>query len=431
MTSSRLWAAIIGASLAPSFAFAQSSPVSIDNTLAAKVIEWRRDIHQHPELGNQETRTAGLVADHLKSLGMEVRTGIAVTGVVGFLEGGKPGPTIALRADMDALPVTEQVDLPFKSEATARLDGKEVGVMHACGHDGHVAMLMGAAEQLAAMRDELHGNILFIFQPAEEGMSNVDSWGAKQMLDEGIFDDYAPEAIFGIHLGTNLHTGTVAYRSGPILASSDSFEIRVKGRQTHGGLPWNGIDPIVTASQIVTNSQSIVSRQVDLSSAPAVISYGIIDGGLRQNIIPDEVRMEGTIRNFDMDIRSQVLESLTRVAESTAQAQGAEAEVHIHEGYPVTVNDPQLTEKMLTVLREVVGDDKVIETALRMPSEDFSYYAQEVPGMFVMLGATPADTPLSEAAPNHSPHFNIDEEALETGTNLLVNWAMRYSESET
>lgn len=431
MTSSRLRAAIIGASLAPSLAFAQSSPISIDDTLAAKVIEWRRDIHQHPELGNQETRTAGLVADHLKSLGLEVRTGIAVTGVVGFLEGGKPGPTIALRADMDALPVTEQVDLPFKSEATAMLDGKEVGVMHACGHDGHVAMLMGAAEQLAAMRDELHGNILFIFQPAEEGMSKIDSWGAKQMLEEGIFDDYAPEAIFGIHLGTNLHTGTVAYRSGPILASSDSFEIRVKGQQTHGGLPWNGIDPIVTASQIVTNSQSIVSRQVDLTSAPAVISYGIIDGGLRQNIIPDEVRMEGTIRNFDMDIRSQVLESLTRVAESTAQAQGAEAEVHIHEGYPVTVNDPQLTEKMLPVLREVVGDDKVIETALRMPSEDFSYYAQKVPGMFVMLGATPVDTPLNEAAPNHSPHFSIDEDALKTGTDLLVNWAMRYSESGT
>jgi amidohydrolase len=425
----RLLATLIGASLLPSLTMAQSPPVHIDERLEDKVIEWRRDIHQHPELGNQETRTAGLVAEHLRSLDMKVKTGVAVTGVVGLLEGSKPGPTIALRADMDALPITEQVDLPFKSTATAVLDGQEVGVMHACGHDGHVAMLMGAAEQLASMRDELHGNILFIFQPAEEGMSGVDTWGAKQMLAEGIFEEHEPEAVFGIHLGTKLHTGVVGYRSGPTLASSDTFEIEVSGQQTHGAKPWHGVDPIVAAAQIVTNSQAIVSRQVDLTSAPAVISYGIFEGGVRQNIIPDSVSLQGTIRNFDMDIRDQVLESLTRMAVSTAASQGAQAEVHIHEGYPVTVNDPALVARMLPVTRRVVGEDKVVETPLRMPSEDFSFYAQEVPGMFVSLGATPESQSLSEAAPNHSPNFRIDEEALEVGANLFVNWALHYHES--
>ncbi|WP_183327905.1 amidohydrolase [Halomonas cerina] len=421
---------LLGSALLASPAFAAPTPVQIDAELEKQIIEWRRDIHQHPELGNQETRTAGLVADHLRELGLEVETGIAETGVVGLLKGGKPGPTIAFRADMDALPVTEQVDLPFASDVTTTLNGEEVGVMHACGHDAHVAMLMGAAEQLAAMRDELAGNVLFIFQPAEEGVPGAETWGAEQMLAEGLFERYQPEAVFGIHVMTSMHTGVVGYRSGPVLASSDTFEITVNGHQTHGGMPWNGVDPIVTAAQIVTNSQAIVSRQVDITQAPSVLSYGIIEGGVRQNIIPERVNLEGTLRNFDMDARQQVFDSLTRVAESTAAANGATADVHIHEGYPVTINDPALVEAMLPITRQVAGDDKVVEASLRTPAEDFSFFALEVPGMYVTLGATPEDQPLAEAAPNHSPYFHLDEDALATGTNLFVNWALGYDAAQ-
>lgn len=405
---------------------AAETAIGIDADLEQRVIEWRRDIHQHPELGNQETRTAGLVADHLRSLGMEVQTGIAVTGVVGLLKGAKPGPTIAFRADMDALPVTEQVDLPFASKVTTQLNGEEVGVMHACGHDAHVAMLMGAAERLASMRDELEGNVLFIFQPAEEGVPGAEIWGAEQMLAEGLFEQYQPEAVFGIHMMTSMHTGQVGYRSGPVLASSDTFEITVNGQQTHGGMPWNGVDPILTAAQIVTNSQSIVSRQTDITSAPTVLSYGVIEGGSRENIIPESVTLKGTLRNFDMDVRERIFGSLTQVAEATAHGQHAEAHVHIREGYPVTINDPALLERMLPITREVAGEGNLVETPLRTPAEDFSFFALEVPGMYVTLGATPADQDLAMAAPNHSPYFQLDEDALRTGTELFINWALGY-----
>ena len=400
--------------------------VRINQNLANKVIEWRRDIHQHPELSNQEVRTAKVVADHLKSLGLEVQTGIAKTGVTGFLKGGKPGPTIAFRADMDALPVAEQVDLPFKSRVTATLQGQEVGVMHACGHDAHVAMLMGAAEQLASMKDQLAGNILFIFQPAEEGVPDAETWGAKQMLEEGIFKKYKPEAVFGVHIMTNMNTGYVGYRKGQILASMDSFEINIKGRQTHGSMPWAGADPIVAAAQIITGSQSIVSRQLDITAAPAVVSYGIVNGGLRDNIIPDTVVLKGTLRNFDMDARQQVFDSLTQMAKLTAQAHGVEAEVKIHEQYPVTINNPDLVDAMLPVTRQLVGQDKVVEVPVRTAAEDFSFYALEVPGMYVMLGATPADQDPQKAPANHSPFFHMDESAMEIGTNLFVNWALSY-----
>lgn len=417
---------LLGCTLLVAPAFAAKTPIAIDAELEKQIIEWRRDIHQHPELGNQETRTAALVADHLRELGLEVQTGIAVTGVVGLLEGGKPGPTIALRADMDALPVTEQVDLPFASRVTTVLNGEEVGVMHACGHDAHVAMLMGAAEQLAAMRDELAGNVLFIFQPAEEGVSGADSWGAEQMVAEGLFEQYQPEAVFGIHVMTSMHTGQVGYRTGPTLASSDTFEITVKGHQTHGGMPWNGVDPIVIASQIVNNSQAIISRQVDISEAPSVLSYGIIQGGVRQNIVPDTVTLRGTLRNFDGQTRQQVIDSLTRIAESTASANGATAEVTVKEGYPVTVNNPALVEAMLPITRQVVGADQLVQASMRTPAEDFAFFAREIPGMYVTLGATPEDRPLAEAAPNHSPYFQLDEDALAIGTNLFVNWALGY-----
>lgn len=403
--------------------------VRVSKDLVNKVIEWRRDIHQHPELSNQEVRTAKLVADHLKSLGMEVQTGIAKTGVTGFLKGGKPGPTIAFRADMDALPVTEQVDLPFKSTVTAKLEGQEVGVMHACGHDAHVAMLMGAAEHLASIKDQLAGNILFIFQPAEEGVPDAETWGAEQMLQEGIFKKYKPEAVFGIHVMTNMHTGYVGYRKGQILASMDSFEIIIKGRQTHGSMPWAGADPIVAAAQIITGSQSIVSRKVDITASPAVVSYGIVSGGLRDNIIPDTVVLKGTLRNFDMDTRQHVFESLRYMAKYTAQAHGVEAEVKIHEQYPVTINDPDLVDAMLPVTQQLVGKDKVVEVPVRTAGEDFSFYALEVPGMYVMLGATPADQDPQQAPANHSPFFHMDEAAMEIGTNLFVNWALNYPQA--
>lgn len=414
------------ASLLTTTAYAQT-PVSISAELEQKVIDWRRDIHQHPELGNREFRTAKLVAEHLEKLGLEVETGIAYTGVVGFLKGSKPGPTVALRADMDALPVTERTDVPFASKVVTEYRGKEVGVMHACGHDIHVAMLMGAAEQLAAMRDELAGNVLFIFQPAEEGAPPGEEGGAELMLKEGIFNKYKPEAVFGIHVWSAGNTGYIGYREGPLMASSDRFEIFVKGRQTHGSRPWAGIDPIVAAGQIITNTQSIVARQIDISKAPAVISFGVVEGGVRNNIIPDQVYLEGTIRNFDMDNRAKIFKHLATTAEMTAKASGAEADVHIHEGYPVTINNPELTRKMLPTMQRVAGADKVLVGDLVTGAEDFSFYALEVPGLFVFLGVTPPEQDALKAPSNHSPYFYADEAAFKTGTELFINWVLDYA----
>ena len=405
------------------------STVRINAELEQKVIEWRRDLHQHPELSNREFRTAKVVAEHLEALGLEVQTGVAHTGVVGLLKGAKPGPTIALRADMDALPVTELTDVPFASKAVSEYRGKEVGVMHACGHDLHVAMLMGAAEQLTAMRDQLAGNVVFIFQPAEEGAPAGEEGGAELMLKEGMFKEYQPEAVFGIHVWSAGNTGQIGYREGPLMASSDRFEINVKGRQTHGSRPWGGVDPIVAAGQIISNTQSIVSRQVDITKAPAVVSFGIVEGGVRNNIIPDEVYLEGTIRNFDMGNRAQIFENLKTTAEMTAKASGAEAHVHIDEGYPVTINNPELTRQMLPTMQRVAGVDNVKVNALVTGAEDFSFYALEVPGLFVFLGITPEDQNPAEAPSNHSPYFYADEDALKTGTELYVNWVFDYAKA--
>lgn len=402
-------------------------PIAINAQLEQKIIEWRRDFHQHPELSNREFRTAKVVTAHLQKLGLEVQTDIAHTGVVGLLKGAKPGPTIALRADMDALPVTELTDLPFASKAVSEYRGKEVGVMHACGHDLHVAMLMGAAEQLAAMRDQLAGNVVFIFQPAEEGAPGDEEGGAELMLKEGLFKRYSPEAVFGIHVWSAGNTGQIGYREGPLMASSDRFEINVKGRQTHGSRPWGGVDPIVAAGQIISNTQSIVSRQVDITKAPAVVSFGIVEGGVRNNIIPDEVYLEGTIRNFDMGNRAQIFENLKTTAEMTAKASGAEAHVHIDEGYPVTINNPELTRKMLPTMQRVAGADKVKINSLVTGAEDFSFFALEVPGLFVFLGITPEDQDPATAPSNHSPHFYADEDALKVGTELYVNWVVDYA----
>ncbi|RUO63598.1 amidohydrolase [Pseudidiomarina insulisalsae] len=403
-------------------------PVRISAELEAKIIDWRRDIHQHPELSNREFRTARVVAEHLRELGLEVQTDIAHTGVVGILKGGKPGPVVALRADMDALPVTEKTDVPFKSTVTTEYRGEEVGVMHACGHDMHVAMLMGAAEQLAAMRDELAGTVMFIFQPAEEGAPKGEEGGAELMLEQGLFADLTPDAVFGIHVWSAGNTGQIGYRAGPLMASSDRFEINVKGVQTHGSRPWGGVDPIVAAAQIINSTQTIISRQIDITKAPAVVSFGIVEGGVRNNIIPDEVYLEGTIRNFDMDNRAQIFEQLKITAEHTAQSSGAEAHVHIDEGYPVTINDPKLTEQMLPTMKSVAGSENVKINSLVTGAEDFSFYALEVPGLFVFLGVTPEGQDPATAPSNHSPYFYADEDALKVGTELYVNWVIDYAE---
>lgn len=422
---------LIALSLSAAVAFSlpahAAEPARITADLEQRVIEWRRDIHQHPELSNREFRTAALVAEHLESLGMEVHTGIAHTGVVGILRGGQPGPTVALRADMDALPVQEQTGLPFASTVTAEFNGAEVPVMHACGHDMHVAMLMGAAEYLAHNRADIRGSVMFIFQPAEEGAPAGEEGGAQLMIKEGIFERFdRPDAIFGIHVGSMSHTGHVGYRAGPIMASSDRFNVRVRGEQTHGSRPWGGVDPIVAAAAIVTNSQSIVSRQLDLTKAPAVLSFGVIQGGVRNNIIPEEVYLEGTMRNFDMDTRAQMFEKFTRVAESTAAAHGASAEVVINEGYRVTINNPALMERMLPTTRAVVGDDLLTEASLGTASEDFSFFALEVPGKYVFLGATPYGQDPATAPGNHSPYFNPDEAAMKVGTELFINWTLNF-----
>jgi amidohydrolase len=406
---------------------AQQQTVEISDELEQKVIEWRRDLHQNPELSNREFRTAKVIAEHLNELGLDVQTGIAHTGVIGVLVGGKPGPTIALRADMDALPVIEKTDVSFKSTAKSEYRGKEVGVMHACGHDLHMAMLMGAAQKLAAMKDDIAGTIVFIFQPAEEGAPKGEEGGAELMLKEGLFTQHKPDVVFGIHVWSAGNVGHIGYREGPLMASSDRFEITVKGRQTHGSRPWGGVDPIVAAGQIIGNTQTIVSRQVDITKAPAVISFGIVEGGVRNNIIPDEVYLEGKIRNFDMDNRAQIFKNLKTTAEMTAKATGAEAHVHIDEGYPVTINNIDLTRKMLPTIERVAGKDRVHVNDLVTGAEDFSFFALEVPGLFVFLGVTPEGEDAKSAPSNHSPFFYADEKALKTGTELYVNWALDYA----
>src|SRR6267142_670063 len=338
----------------------------------SKVIAWRRDIHAHPELSNRETRTADLVAQHLRSLGLEVRTGVAHTGVVGVLRGGRPGPVVALRADMDALPVTEEVDVPFASKVRATYNGQEVGVMHACGHDTHVAMLMGVAEVLAGMRNDLPGTVKFIFQPAEAGAPAGERGGAELMIEEGALDDPKPSAIFGLHVFP-YPTGEIRYRPAGAMASSDILRIVVRGRQTHGAQPWSGIDPIVVASQIVLGLETIVSRQVDITAAPAIVTIGAVHGGVRNNIIPDSVVMIGTIRAFDAAMRRDIWARVRRTAEGIAQSAGATAIVTIDSGPPVTYNDPALTERMAPTLRRVVGSDRVGIAERKTPAEDFSH----------------------------------------------------------
>ncbi|MGE8633421.1 amidohydrolase [Achromobacter piechaudii] len=396
-----------------------------------KLIAWRRDIHQHPELGNQETRTAKLVADHLRALGMDVKTGVAGTGVVAVLKGGKPGPVVALRADMDALPVKEQVDVPFASKAKGTYLGKEVDVMHACGHDTHTAILMATAEVLAGMKDELPGSVKFIFQPAEESPADFEPdgkkiWGAKMMVQEGVLDNPKVDAIFGLHVSSAYPAGWLSWRSGPAMAAADQFWIDVTGKQTHGARPWSGIDPIVVSSQIILGLQTIASRQINSMLEPAVITVGAIHGGNRMNIVPDSVAMTGTIRTYDEGMKKDIHQRITRTADMIAQSAGAKADVRVVELYNATVNNPALTEKMGSTLRRVAGEGNYGLQPKSTASEDFSFYQEKVPGMFFYLGVTPKGTDVDKAAPNHSPRFYVDESGLINGVRALSNLTVDY-----
>jgi amidohydrolase len=395
----------------------------------SSVIACRRDIHQHPELGNRETRTSKLIADRLRALGIEVKTPIAHTGVVGILKGGKPGRVVALRADMDALPVTEQVDLPFKSTVRTTFNGQEVGVMHACGHDAHVAILLGVAEVLAGVKDEIPGTVKFLFQPAEEGAPEGEEGGAELMVKEGALENPHADAVFGLHVTSRYAVGELNYRPGGMMASVDSFKIKVHGKQTHGAYPWLGVDPIVVASQIVLGLQTIPSRQLDVSLAPAIVTVGAIHGGVRNNIIPDEVEMIGTIRSLDQKMRDDIHTRIKRTAEDIASAGGAKADVVITTGYPVTYNDPALTEKMAPTLRRVAGDKNVTVVNATLGAEDFSFYQQKAPGLFFWLGTRPKDKTPEEAASNHSPLFYVDERGLELGVRAMSHVAVDYLKS--
>lgn len=417
-----LFAAPLAAPLA-----AAGDAAALAETVADPVLAWRRDIHQHPELGNREFRTSALVADHLRELGMEVRTGIAHTGVVGILKGGKPGPKLALRADMDALPVTERHDLPFASKVTTDYRGQTTGVMHACGHDAHTAILMGVAQALASIRDQLPGEVMFIFQPAEEGPPEGEDGGASLMVAEGLFEGFQPEAVFGLHVIAGIPSDVVATRPGPFMAASDFFRITVKGRQTHGSRPWGGVDPIVAAADIIGTAQTLVSRQAELTRGPVVVTFGAINGGIRHNIIPDSVELIGTIRTFEPDMREKVITGLQTVAEHVAAAHGAsvEHEIPVREGTPVTRNDPDLTARMLPSLAQA-ANGKLIEIDPITGAEDFSIYGMHAPALFFFVGATPPDWDMKTVASNHSPDFFVDEAALPLGTRAMLQVALDF-----
>lgn len=394
------------------------------------LVEDRRWLHQHPELSNREVNTAAYVARRLKKLGLKVQTGVAKTGVVAILEGGQPGPVIALRSDMDGLPVVEEVELPFKSKVKSTYDGKDVGVMHACGHDGHMAILMGVAEVASKLKAEWPGTLKLIFQPAEEGAPDGEEGGAELMVKEGVMSRAPrPEVVFGLHLFSQWDVGQLALRSGGAMASSDDLDIVVHGRQTHGARPWAGIDPIVVSAQIIQGLQTITSRQMDISQAPVVVTIGKIEGGVRSNIIPDSVRMRGTLRALDTgmqkDMQQRVIRTVTKIAESA----GTTADVSIGSGhaYPVTYNDPALTKAMMPTLQRVVGDNQVLDVPAMLGAEDFSFLAREVPGLFVFVGVRTPGQPAEDWAANHSPRFHIDEGALGVGVRTLSNLALDYA----
>jgi amidohydrolase len=410
-------------------AAAETNAQLVQDTLP-QVTNWRRDIHQHPELGNREFRTSKLVADALKKFGYKVRTGIAHTGVVGVLKGGQPGPKLAIRADIDALPVTEQVDLPFASKATGEYLGKTVGIMHACGHDAHTAMTLGVAAILAQLRDHLHGDVMLIFQPAEEGVPFGEDGGALMMVKDGVFRDFKPDAVFGMHVRSALPVGVVALRAGGEMASSDTFRIIVHGRGSHGATPWKGVDPIVAAADIVGSAQTIVSRELNLNQNPAVVTFGIFNAGQRYNVVPETAELQGTVRAFDGTMRERALTSLKRIADNVAAAHGAtiDATIPFPDGNPVNYNDPALTARVRTSLVKALGADAVQDAERWMAAEDFPHLALSVPApsVYFFVGATPAGTDPATAPDNHSPKFFLDEGALRVGTQAMLQAALDY-----
>lgn len=408
----------------------QPSPGLFDQKAAAilpKVIEWRRYLHQHPELGNREFKTAEMVASHLKALGLEVQTGVAKTGVVGILRGGKPGPVIALRADMDALPVQERVNLPFKSTVTADYLGQTVPVMHACGHDSHVAMLMGVAELLAGMKKDVPGTVKFFFQPAEEGPPGDEEGGAPLMVKEGVMDNPKVDAVFGMHIEADIEVGKFEYKPGAFMASSDWFTIKVKGKQSHGSQPWKGIDPIVTATEIINGLQTIVSRQSELTKAPVVITVGKFHSGVRPNIMPEEAILEGTIRTLDSKMQQETHERIRKLATAIAEGMGATAEVSIDTKTLVTYNDPELVKLMVASLEKTAGKDNVKEREWTTGAEDFSYFGTKAPAFFFYFGGMPKGTDKQKAPPHHTPDFYIDDSMLDVGVKAFCNLVFDYA----
>ncbi|KAA9333159.1 amidohydrolase [Hymenobacter busanensis] len=399
-------------------------------TLAAKVepqvIAWRRDIHEHAELGNRETRTAALVAAELKRLGLEVQTGVAKTGVIGILRGGKPGPVVALRADMDGLPVTEERKVPFASKERVLYNGQEVGVMHACGHDAHTAMLLGTANVLSQMKNDLHGTVKFLFQPAEEGPPAGEEGGAALLVKEGALDNPKVDAVFGLHVNAQTEIGQLKYRAGGMMASSDVFTVRVKGKSAHGAYPWLAVDPVVAAAQVVVALQTIVSREVELTNDAAVVTVGMIHGGVRNNIIPEQVELTGTLRALNAQTREKLRQSVQRVVTHTAEAAGATAEVTIKAAAPLTYNDPQLTARMLPTLRNVAGAGSVSEMKAVTGAEDFGCYQEKVPGLFLYLGAMPLGVDPATTAPHHTAGFFLDEGSFGLGVRTLAQLAVDY-----
>ena len=420
---------------ASSAAAAQTSPLRKQVGVSAtainqKVIEWRRDFHANPELGNQEKRTAAIVAKHLESLGMEVKTGVAHTGVVGVLRGGKPGPVVALRADMDGLPVTERQPLPFASKVKVQYNGKETGVMHACGHDTHIAMLMGVAEILSSMKKDLKGTVKFIFQPAEEGVPRGEEGGAEMMVKEGVLENPKVDVIFGLHIGAQTEVGKITYRPGGIYASINDLKITVKGRSAHGAYPWSSVDPIVASAQIINNLQAIVSRNLNVTENAGIVTIGAVNGGNRSNIIPEYVEMLGTIRALNLEDEKMLIDRVRQVATKTAESAGATAEVLIpySSHYPITFNDSSLTEKMLPSLQLTAGKENVQLKPAHTGAEDFSFYQQKVPGIFFNLGGMPKGADPLKAASHHTPDFFIDESGLQLGVESMANLAIDYME---
>jgi amidohydrolase len=398
------------------------------DALTEKVINWRRDFHEHPELGNLEVRTAGIVAEHLKRLGLEVKTGVAKTGVVGILRGGKPGPVVALRADMDALPVTERVPLPFASKVKTMYNGQEVGVMHACGHDSHVAMLMGVAEILAGMKKDLAGTVKFIFQPAEEGVPVGEEGGAELMVKEGVLENPKVDVIFGLHINSQTPVGDLTYRPGGTMAAVNDMKITITGKQAHGAYPWSSVDPVMVAAQIITNLQTIVSRSLNITENPGVVTIGAIHGGVRSNIIPEKVEMLGTVRTFTKADEAMFIDRIKIIATKTAEAAGAKAEVAIpySSHYPVTFNDVDLTEKMLPSLQATAGATNVKLKPPVTGAEDFSFYQEKVPGLFFFLGAMPKGGDPLKAPSHHTPDFFIDESSFNLGVKALCDLTLDY-----